>query len=294
MFAALPARKMMARSVWHPLWVVAGTIGLVLVALGAAIGFGASHLIYFPVKAVAQSPANVGLAFDETWLTASDGTRLHGWYVPAEAAGAPVVLFLHGNAGNISHRLDKLDILHAVGAATFILDYRGYGRSDGRPNEAGLYRDGEAAYRHLTDARGIDPRRLIVYGESLGSAVAVHLAADRAVGGIVLEAAFTSARDVAREIYGRPVAWLIGRRFATLDKMARVHAPVLILHSRHDEFFGMHHAERLLAAAAGPKSLVELRGGHNDAFVVSGDVYRRALQRFVAERQRSSTPPAIE
>jgi hypothetical protein len=244
-----------------------------------------SRMLYYPVRPLEATPQRMGWAFEEVELTASDGVMLHAWWIPAAADTSFVplaVLFLHGNAGNISHRLEKLEILRGVGLGALIVDYRGYGRSQGRPSEAGLYRDARAAYDHLVHERGIDSSAIILYGESLGSAAAVDLAGQVPVAGVVLESAFTSAVDVGQAMFPLlPVRWVMRDRFEVERKIARVGAPILVLHSRDDEYFPMRHAERLVAAA-GRAQLFELAGGHNDAFLVSREAYRRALVDFLA------------
>jgi hypothetical protein len=266
---------------------VLGTLVLVL--------FNEGRLLYFPMRDLEATPAALGVAYEDVWLRARDGTRLHAWWVPsdraADPAACPAVLLLHGNAGNISHRLDKLGTLHALGASTLLLDYRGYGRSEGRPNEAGLSLDAEAAYGHLVTARHVPPARLVLYGESLGTAVAARLASRHQPGGLVLEAAFTSVLDVAREMYPfLPVRWLLRSRFDTLASIRQVRAPLLVIHGRADRFFALHHAQRLLDAAPGPKRLVVLEGGHNDAFLISAGRYRDALRTFLADVDASKSP----
>jgi uncharacterized protein len=254
----------------------------VLIGSIALVRWVEPQLIYFPTREIVQTPTAAGLTFRDLHITTADGVQLHGWFIPTAIEDAPVVLLLHGNGGNISHRLEKIALLRDTGASVCIIDYRGYGKSEGHPSESGLYLDARAAYDYLVNELKTDPRRLVLYGESLGTAVAVHLAADRPVAGVILEAAFTSARTVARELYRfLPIHLAMRSRFDTLSGIPGVKAPLLILHSRSDEFFGIEHAERLLAAAPGPKRLVELRGGHNDAFLVSGETYSAALRDFV-------------
>lgn len=262
-----------------------------LLALGVAfvlwVRWTESRSIYFPIRALETTPTGRGWAFEDVRLTASDGARIHGWFIPAPEDSAHhragvTVLMLHGNAGNISHRMEKLDILRRLGADVLIIDYRGYGESQGRPDEAGTYRDAEAAYRHLV-SRGIDARTIVLLGESLGSAVASFLAAEHEVGGLVLEEAFTSVPDVAQEMFPfLPVRGLVRNRYDTLGRIDRVAAPVLILHSRGDEFFPFQHGERI-AAAARDAVIVELQGSHVDAFIESSLVYREALGAFFAK-----------
>jgi fermentation-respiration switch protein FrsA (DUF1100 family) len=256
---------------------------LALAALSLWLRLNEQRMIYFPERALAASPQQLGMKYEDVWLTAEDGVRLNAWFLPSTRPSGLTVLLLHGNAGNISHRFEKYEIFHQLGWDVFAPDYRGYGNSMGEPDEAGLYRDARAAYRYLTQQRGVDPRRLVVYGESLGAAVAADLLSGTAAGGLVLEEGFTSAPDAGQEIYPYlPIRWLMRSRYDSLGKMGRIRAPLLILHSRDDEFFPMRHAERLLAAAPAPKQLVELRGGHNDAFLLSGEVYPEALRRFAA------------
>jgi fermentation-respiration switch protein FrsA (DUF1100 family) len=260
---------------------------LLSVLLGVALGLLGLRVmeprfIYYPVRQIGMTPDRLGLPYEDIYLTTADGVRINGWFLAAERGG-PTVLFLHGNGGNISFSLEKLSILRQLGADVFIIDYRGYGRSQGEPTERGTYRDADAAYRYLVRQRGVDPRRLVVYGESLGAAVAVDLASRERTGGVVLEGGFTSVVDVGRAVFPfLPVRWLVRDRYDTLSKIGRIRAPLLILHAASDEFLAMDHAHKLLAEAHPPKRLVELRGGHNDAFLVSNDAYRAALRTYFA------------
>ena len=241
------------------------------------------RLIYYPQRTPFVTPPGI----TDLNLTASDGVPIHGWFVPTLLAPAPTVLLFHGNAGNFSHRLQKIALLRAAGAAVCIIDYRGYGRSSGSPSEAGTYRDARAAYDYLTTTRELAPRNIVLYGESLGSAVAVELATQVPVGGVVIEEAFTSIPEVGQKMFPLlPIGWLVRNRYDTIHKMGRLQSPLLIFHSRQDELFPYEYAERLLAAAPEPKRLVELQGGHNDAFWQSQVVYRSALQQFFAGLER--------
>jgi pimeloyl-ACP methyl ester carboxylesterase len=263
--------------------VTALTIGLLLME---------SRMIYFPLRALEDSPDRHGWAYEDVRLRSSDGVSIHGWLVAGVDRNGVTppgprricFLFLHGNGGNISHRLEKIRILLGLGADVLIVDYRGYGRSEGKPDEEGLALDARAAYDHLAGERGVPASGIVLYGESLGSAVAARLAAEVEVGGLVLESAFTSIRDVAATMYPYlPVRWLMRSRYDTLGHLARVRAPVLLLHSRDDEFFPIRHAEALTRATGGRGRLVVLHGGHNDAFLTSEGAYRHALATFIAE-----------
>ena len=247
------------------------------------------NMIYYPDRHIDQTPDQVGFKYEDVTLTTSDGIRINGWYLPSpEPANANpgatlTVLLFHGNAGNMSHRFEKLAVLRELGVDTFIIDYRGYGRSGGKPDEQGTYRDARAAYDHLIQQRKLSPRSIVVYGESLGPAVAADLATKVNIGGLILEEAFTSVGDVGQKMFPfLPVRWLVRNKYDTLAKMPRIKVPLLIFHSRDDELFSIRHARRLLAAANDPKQLVELRGSHNDAFLVSATTYHDALQQFFA------------
>lgn len=260
--------------------VVAG----VYLALVAGVYFGQSGMLYLsglPSRELAASPRDIGLDYEDLELVADDGVRLHGWYIPADRARG-TVLFFHGNAGNISHRLDSIRIFHDLRLAVFILDYRGYGRSDGRPSEAGTRRDARAAWAFLTARRGIDPGRIVLFGRSLGAAVAARLATEVRPAALIVESAFISVPEMAAEYYWwLPVRWLTRFEYATRDEVARAGCPVLVVHSPDDEIIPFRHGEVIFAAAREPKELLRLRGGHNDGFLASGRDYVQGLDRFV-------------
>jgi len=256
---------------------------ILFVALGLWLRWNEPRMIYYPNRQIDQTPELVGLKYDDVTLTTSDGLKINGWFLPARTNSALTVLLFHGNAGNISHRLEKLAALHDLDVNTFIIDYRGYGRSEGKPDEQGTYLDARAAYNYLVTQRKVTPHSVIVYGESLGSAIAADLATKVEIGGLVLEEAFTSIGDVGQKMFPfYPVRWLVRNKYDTLSKMPRIKVPLLIFHSLDDELFNMRHAQRLLAAANDPKQLVELRGHHNDAFLVSATTYHAAMQKFFA------------
>jgi fermentation-respiration switch protein FrsA (DUF1100 family) len=271
-----------------------------IVAFALWLRWNEPRMIYYPNRQIDQTPDQVGLKYEDVTLTTSDNLRINGWFLPAVAsakAGLPThsdatltVLLFHGNAGNISHRLDKLAVLRDLGVDTFIIDYRGYGRSEGKPDEQGTYLDARAAYDYLITQRKVAPRSIVVYGESLGSAIAADLATKVDIGGLILEEAFTSVGDVGQKMFPFfPVRWLVRNKYDTLSKMPRIKVPLLIFHSRDDEIFNIRHAQRLFAAANEPKQLVELRGHHNDAFLVSAATYHAAMQKFFASLSQPSS-----
>ncbi|WP_018935747.1 alpha/beta hydrolase [Thioalkalivibrio sp. ALJ24] len=261
---------------------------LILLATGYAVMVATLYLIqdrmvYMPSRDVTSTPADAGLEYEEVWLEPDEDVRLHGWYVPGPDEEAPVLLFFHGNAGNIGHRLHSLEQFHQLGLAVLIIDYRGYGRSSGRPDEPGLHADADAAWAYLLDERGYAQEDIVVFGRSLGAAVAARLGADESPGAVILESAFTSAADLGAEIYPfLPVRWLIRDPYPVREHVRRMGSPLLLVHAREDEIVPFEHARRLQAAAPGTPPILGLCGGHNDGFLRSGPLYTRGLQDFLA------------
>lgn len=218
------------------------------------------------------------LRAEDIWLTARDGVKLHCWWVGDQNA-AVATLFLHGNAGNVTHRGAALRAMQAAGSAVLIVDYRGYGKSEGSPSEAGLYRDAEAGYDWLL-AKGFPENRIIIHGESLGTAVAVELASRKLCRGVVLEAPFSSARDVAGKVFpfvGPLVMW----GFDSMARLDAVRAPLLVIHGDRDEVIDIELGRKLFAAAREPKRMwVIAGGGHNNIVEAGGAEYARQLREF--------------
>ena len=244
------------------------------------------NYIYFPdlpSREVDASPADAGLPFESLKIRTEDGEMLDGWFVPAPA-GRGTLLYLHGNGGNIGHRVDIIRTFHSLGFGVLIFDYRGYGRSTGKPSEEGTYRDALAAWNYLTQERRIPAQHIVLFGESLGGSIAAWLAERHPPRALVIYAAFTSVPDMAKVLYPFLPTGLIARyRYDTRAALARVHSPLLILHSTEDEIIPYSHAQELLAIAPEPKKLVPLRGGHNDAIFVSGDIFEQALKEFLRQ-----------
>lgn len=240
-------------------------------------------LSHLPGREIEVTPDVIGLEYTDVYIDTIDGVRLHGWYVTTGGADR-TVLFLHGNAGNISHRLDSIAIFHSLGLNVLIIDYRGYGKSDGTTSEQGTYRDGEAAWRYLVDERGIDPSGIIIFGRSLGGAVAAHLAATQEPAALIVESSFTSAGDMAAKLYPfLPVRMLLRLEYPVIDYVAAAKAPVLIVHGRDDEIIPFAMGQELYDAAPQPRAFLELDGDHNTAFVFDRERYVEGLQRFLAE-----------
>jgi fermentation-respiration switch protein FrsA (DUF1100 family) len=262
------------------------TSTLIALLLGyAAVSFFVwlmqDRFLYFPTRDHAGTPDTVGLPYEEIWLIAEDGVRLHAWFIPAPHARA-TMLFLHGNGGNISHRLARIGLLHRLGVDVFVVDYRGYGKSEGRAGEEGTYRDARAARQYLVEERSIPAASIVLYGESLGAAVAVRLAVEYPPKALIVDSGFTSVADLGAEIYPwLPIRWMARNRYPSRDTIARVTAPILVIHSREDEIIPFHHGQRLFTAAREPKRLLEIHGGHNDGFLVSGAQYIKGIDVFL-------------
>jgi len=275
---------------------LAAALILGYLAVVAIVYFKQERLLYLPHqpgRAITATPADIGLAYEEVQLTTTDGVRLHGWFIPASPGGGKeagpntgrgVVAFFHGNAGNIGHRLDTLRFLNDLGLSTLIVDYRGFGRSEGRPTEAGTYRDAKAVWTHLTEERGIEAGRIVVFGRSLGTAVAAYLGAHHAPGALVLESPFTSVPELAAGIYPYlPVSWINRFRYPTAEYAARAGCPVLVIHSSDDEVVPIAHGRAVYAAVPGPKRFLELAGGHNGGYAENARIYREGWEAFLAE-----------
>ncbi len=241
-----------------------------------------ARLVYFPMKALVATPAAIGLAYEDVLLETGDGAALHGWYLPGRD-DARTLLFLHGNAGNISHRLDSLRVFHELGLNVLIIDYSGFGQSGGTPGERQTYEDARLAWQYLTDTRGVAPERIVIFGRSLGSGVATWLATQETPGGLILESPFTSVPALARKYYPIfPMRWLARIRYDNASRLPTVRCPVLIAHSRDDELVPIAHGRELFRLAREPKSFLEMRGSHNDGFIVSGHNYRAGLAQFLS------------
>jgi hypothetical protein len=251
--------------------------------------------VYHPTREWNVSPAEAGSSVEDVYFTTADGVRLNAWFFPAgknSPRASFAALVCHGNGGNVSHRAGFCQMLVRLGLNAFVFDYRGYGRSEGRPTEEGTYQDAQAAYRWLR-ARGFVLQNIIALGKSLGGAVATELALRETVGGLVLQSAFTSIADVGEERFPwLPVRRLHRIKYETLKKLPRLQVPVLILHSRDDETISFSHGERNFAAITGPKLFVEVNGPHNYRDVANVNRHAEGLEKFLRQlKQRDKNNP---
>lgn len=261
----------------------------VLLAIGfagflAVAGCAANRMVFQPSTVMEGSASDLKRPCEDVFFTARDGTRLNGWFYPAGTNARFVVLLCHGNAGNISHRLPLIDILSKAGASVFAFDYRGYGRTAGKPSEKRVYLDADAAFAWLR-SRGFSETNIIALGESLGGGVVCELATRKPLAGLILQSTFTSVPDVAAEMISwLPLHLLLTTRFNNHEKLKHIQIPVLILHGRKDTIIPFKHAEKNFAAIpTRAKYFTELDGDHNDASVISAEKYQRAVAEFLAK-----------
>jgi len=262
-------------------YVIIFVLGLLL--LNVWMYFQQPQMIFYPLRELSQNPADWGLDYEDVTLNTVDNVQLHGWYIPQQRS-KQVLLFFHGNAGNISHRRDSIELFHRLGLNVFIIDYRGYGKSRGNPDEQGLYRDAAAAWDYLTEEKGIASDHILIFGRSLGGAVAARLAAGVQARGLILESTLSSARDFARTVF--PIlSRLVFTRydFNTAENIQHVHYPVLVLHSPDDEIMPFHLGEKIFQAAQQPKHFVRMRGGHNNGFLQSQPEYAQEFDHWLQE-----------
>ena len=239
--------------------------------------------IYFPEKELVGTPAEWGLPFEEVHFPASDGIRLHGWFVPGRTE--VTWLWFHGNGGNISHRLEDLMLMHRhLGVSFFLFDYRGFGLSEGRVSEEGTYRDARGALDYLSSRGDVSARRIVYFGRSLGSAVAVWLATQHRPSGLILESPFTSVKDMAKIAFPHlPLYLLIRTKYDSMSRIGDVSCPLMILHGDRDEIVPIAQGRKLFEAARDPKSFYTIAGAaHNDTYIVGQEPYFRALADFIA------------
>jgi fermentation-respiration switch protein FrsA (DUF1100 family) len=243
-----------------------------------------NSLLYFPSRHIVATPAAVGLRYEDVAFHSDDGERLHGWWIPGRGPAVGHVLYLHGNAGNVGDRLPQLALLGGAGFDVLAFDYRGYGRSSGRPSEEGTYRDARAAQAALLSRPGVGDARVLYVGESLGGAVALALALERPPAGLVLQSTFTSVRDMARLHYPFVPPALVPDAYPSLRLVARLQVPLLVVHGGRDRIVPLLHGEELFEAAPGPKRIEVLPDAdHNDLIELAGARWIRAISVWAGE-----------
>ncbi len=271
--------------------------------------------IFHPQRELTRTPGDAGLLYEDVYFITIDQVQLHAWFVKGRPFGSPLargmkprastaakstgkpvalasvkspraantVVFFHGNAGNIADRIEKAQLFIDMGLNVLMVDYRGYGKSAGKPSEAGIYKDALAAYDYLSTRDEVDVTRLIVYGASLGGAVAIDLAAQRNVGALVIDSSFSSAADMARVIFPFVPSFLIRTKMDSAAKVKSMSVPKLFLHSRSDEIVPFLFGQKLFNAAAPPKEFIELSGTHNDGYISSQDAFINSIEKFLKQ-----------
>lgn len=270
------------------LWSAFQIVLLIYLGLMALLYFKQTSLVFLPEidRDFRASPDDIGMSFTPLKLATADGEILDGWFVPAEPNLQPrgLVIFFHGNAGSMAHRLDYLRMFHDLGLATLIIDYRGYGKSSGTPSEEGTYRDADAAWLHATRVLGFTASRIVVFGESLGGGVAAQLAAKQRPAALVLASTFTSVPDMGADLYPLlPIRMLARIRYDSLTQLTRITCPLLVIHSRNDDIIPFTHGQRLFEAARPPKQFLAIEGSHNTGFVFGREDWIRQLDGFLRQ-----------
>lgn len=263
-----------------PTAVAAGSVG----ALQVVRSLLHRHLVFRPQKfpSDAFAPGDAGLEASEVWFETADGVALHGWWIEHPEPVA-TVLYCHGQSGNIARQASALKAFRKLQVNALAFDYRGYGRSKSSPSESGIYLDARGAYGHLVDERGEDPDRIILFGHSLGGAVAIDAALDCPAAGLIVQSSFTHLRDAARSTVVRaPLHYAARRQFRSIDKVERLTLPKLFIHGEADDKLPVEHTEKLFERAADPKQLLIVPGaGHSDVHLRGGAAYRKAVAEFV-------------
>lgn len=268
------------------------TVLVVYSVLAWTLFFMQPRLTFQPSRDVPNNPGDIGLEYDKVQLKTPDGLTLSAWYIPAENAKF-TLLFCHGNGGNITHRLDSIKIFNRLNLNCLIFDYRGYGDSNGKPSEKGVYIDAQTAYDWLINEKKMSPENIIIYGQSLGGSVAAYLASNVKAKGLIMESSFTSYTDIAQKYYPyMPVRLFARYSFSAVDYIKKVHYPVLFVHSPDDDIVPFKLGQKLYAAANEPKKFIEISGNHNEGFLHSGQVYYQGLKNWLKylENYRKDNP----
>jgi fermentation-respiration switch protein FrsA (DUF1100 family) len=260
---------------------------LAMIALWAGVRWLERNKLYYPSREISVIPRTLGMPFEDVSLVTADRMRLHGWFIPAPLQGplaseGLAILLCHGNAGNISNRVQKAALLHQLGLSVLLFDYRGFGKSEGTPSEPGTYLDADAAYAYLTQTRKIPAERIVIHGESIGNGVAIEAALRHPSRALIVESAFTSIAGMGKSVVPwLPLQWFVTWRYDNLAKLPKVGRPILVMHSRDDEVIPFAMGQALFAAACEPKRFLELKGSHNDGFAESGAAYPEAILSFL-------------
>ncbi|MFC1724983.1 alpha/beta hydrolase [candidate division KSB1 bacterium] len=271
------------QNIWHIFWTFLLTLsGLYLIILIILTVFQ-SKFIYFPQSQISATPDFIGIEYEQIEFKATDGVNLSGWFVPANNHRG-IILFCHGNAGNISHRLESIKIFFELGLSVFIFDYRGYGQSEGNPSETGTYLDAEGAWKYLIQVKNIKSDEIVIFGRSLGASIAAWTAQKYNPKALIIESAFTSVPGLGSKIYPfLPVKLLSRFKYSTIDYIRDISCPLLIVHSRNDDLIPYEHGIKLFETAHEPKDFLEISGTHNEGFLMSEALYKKGINSFLSK-----------
>lgn len=254
---------------------------IILAGLFAFFRWFERYNVWQPSKRMVSDPSALGYQYEEVTFQTSDGINLNGWFIPAINSKA-CVLFCHGNAGNISHRIETIRHMQLLNLDMFIFDYRGFGKSEGILSERGTLNDARAAYEWLK--KKVPGKPMIIFGRSLGASIGCHLAAKVEAKGFVCESTFKSVHDLGQTLFPYlPVKWISSIRYRTIEAIKNVNIPVLIIHSKDDDLIPYEHGEALFQAANEPKGLLDINGGHMDGYLMSETIYLKAWQEFLKD-----------
>ena len=240
-----------------------------------------NYNLYYPTSKIEYTPDDINLKYSDFEIQLKSGPTITGWIIPSESSKG-FLIFCHGNGGNISHRIETIGFFNKLDITVAIFDYPGYGKSSGKPNESNLFESAGAVYKMLQDKYGMKSEECIIYGRSLGGAVAVDLASHVSTAGLIVESGFSSTIQMGKEIFPfLPAKLIISQPFDSISKIPKITAPKLIMHSRKDEIIPYHHGEDLYRAASEPKIFLEISGTHNDGYEYRGKEYAKSLKEFI-------------
>jgi len=274
------------------IWFLTGSY-LLLCSFGLLLQ---EKLIFLPEPKISATPQCINLDYDDVWLLTADRVWINGWYLPSpQSDKQPTILYLHGNAGNMSHCLDVVAAIHRLGLACLMIDYRGYGRSQGSPSEQGMYSDAATAWMWLRHRKGLRADQIVIWGFSLGGPVAAKLAESTNPGGLILDSTFTSLKELGHRLFPTmPVSLIMRLNYSTSESLQNVRCPVLIVHSRKDNIVPFSFASELYATAGQPKRFLETDGEHNRGFQTAKRRYIRGIGKFLKEFGLMDTRPGTD
>ncbi len=270
----------MLQKVYLPVIIAVSFIIAAYLAMMAYRFLNQSRYVYFPTRRIHSTPRDIGLEYEDVYIRTVDGVEVNGWFI--DSGSSVTVLFLHGNGGNISDRLALIEIFTKIGLSTFIIDYRGYGKSGGKPTEVGTYRDAEAAWNYLVGEKKISPSEIILYGRSLGGPVAANIASSFNPRALILDSTFTSIKNIGSELYPYlPVKKFFKYDYNTISFLKEVSCPVLVIHSGGDSYIPIKHGQKIYNAIKSAKEFAVIRGNHNNGFLLSADTYLKKITAFL-------------